>query len=199
MKKYLLSTIAVLTALTVGTAAKAQIINTDHMYVRADAGWSIGAAETEEAAVFDVGVGARMNQYFRADITGELRPWGKQGFKKDGVKVAKPDMYSLDAMMNVYIEYPVWKMVSVYGTGGIGYAYNKTDSYRGAFKGEGKHNFAWNVGAGIQYALTDCMALDLGYRFADLGNARVKDLATGGKIKQDVKYNDIKVGMHYYF
>ena len=47
--------------------------------------------------------------------------------------------------------------------------------------------------------MTDCMALDLGYRFVDLGNARVKDLATGSKIKQDVKYNDIKIGMHYYF
>ena len=199
MKKYLLSTIAVLTALTVGTAAKAQIANMDHMYVRADAGWSIGAAETEEAAVFDIGVGGRLNQYFRTDLTGELRPWGKQAFKQDGVKVAKPDMYSLDAMMNVYAEYPVWKMISVYATGGIGYAYNKTDDYRGLYKGEGKSNFAWNVGAGVQYALTDCIALDLGYRFADLGDAHVKDVATGSKIKQDVKYNDIKIGMQYYF
>lgn len=199
MKKYLLSTIAVLTALVVGTTAKAQIVNTDHMYVHADAGWSIGAAETEEAAVFDVGVGARINQYLRTDLTGELRPWGKQAFKMGGEKVAKPDMYSLDAMMNVYAQYPVWKMISIYGTGGVGYAFNKTDSYRGAFKGEGKHNFAWNVGAGIQYALTDCMALDLGYRFSDLGKARAKEIATGSKIKQDVKYNDIKIGMQYYF
>ena len=200
MKKYLLSTIAVLTALTVGTAANAQMSNPmNHMYVRADAGWSIGASETEEAAVFDIGVGGRLNEYFRTELVAELRPWGKQGFKEAGVKVAKPDMYSVDAMMNVALEYPVWDKMSVYAIGGVGYAYNKTDSYRGLYKGEGKHNFAWNAGAGVQYALTDCIALDLGYRFADLGDARIKDKATGAKIKQDVKYNDIKIGMQYYF
>ena len=85
MKKYLLSTIAVLTALTVGTAANAQMTNPmDHMYVRADAGWSIGASETEDAAVFDVGVGGRLNQYFRTELVGEIRPWGKQAFKQGG-------------------------------------------------------------------------------------------------------------------
>ncbi len=199
MKKYLLSTIAVLTALTVGSAAKAQIPYMDHMYVRADAGWSIGASETEDAAVFDIGYGGRLNQYFRADVTAEVRPWGKQQFKVGGVKVAKPDMYSLDAMLNIYAEYPVWRMFSVYATGGVGYAYNKTDGYRGQFKGEGKHNFAWNVGGGIQYALTDCVALDLGYRYVDLGDAHIKDRINGGKLKQDVKYNDIKIGMQYYF
>lgn len=198
MKKYLLSTIAVLTALTVGTAANAQIAPMDHMYVRADAGWSIGASETDEAAVFDIGYGGRLNDYFRADVTGEFRPWGKENFKQAGVKVAKPDMYSLDAMFNVYAEYPVWKMFSVYATGGVGFAYNKTDSWRD-FKGKGKNNFAWNVGAGIQYALTDCVALDLGYRFVDLGDARVKNRTTKETLKQDVKYNDIKIGMQYYF
>jgi opacity protein-like surface antigen len=200
MKKYLLSTIAVLTALTVGTAANAQMSNSmSHMYLRADAGWSIGASETEEAAVFDIGVGSRLNQYFRTELVGEVRPWGKQTFKDNHVKVAKPDMYSLDAMMNVALEYPVWNKMSVYAIGGIGYAYNKTDSYRGLYKGEGKHNFAWNVGAGVQYALTNCISLDLGYRFADLGSARAKNVETGAKIKEDVKYNDIKIGMQYFF
>lgn len=202
MKKYLLSTIAVLTALTVGTAVRAQTSSTmdhmmNHMYGRVDAGWSIGSKNTEEAAVFDIGLGARMNHYFSADLTGEYRPWGKQKFSKDGAD-EKTDMYSLDAMMNIYASYPVWEAMSVYATGGVGYAYNKTDT-SALLHGKGKSNFAWNVGAGVEYDLTDCIAIDLGYRFSDLGKARARVKETGATISEKVRYNDIKLGMKYYF
>ena len=114
MKKYLLSTFAVLTALTVGTAATAQTMSMmDHMYGRVDAGWAIGTGNTEEAVVFDVGLGAKLNQYFRTDLTGEYRPWGKQKFTSDGGS-EKTEMYSIDAMMNVYLSYPIWNMFSIY-------------------------------------------------------------------------------------
>ena len=66
-------------------------------------------------------------------------------------------------------------------------------------KGKGKSNFAWNVGGGIEYALTSNVCLDLGYRYTDLGNAEAKNRTTGDKYKEDVKYNDIKLGMQYYF
>jgi len=202
MKKYLLSTFAVVTALTVGTAAFAQTTSTmdhmmNHMYGRVDAGWAMGTSDTENAAVFDIGLGAKINQYFSTDLTGEYRPWGKQKFSKDGAS-EKTDMYSLDAMMNLYVTYPVWEALSVYATGGIGYAYNKTDT-SALLDGKGKSNFAWNLGAGVEYALTDCMSIDLGYRFSDLGKARATVKDTGDTISEKVRYNDIKLGMKYYF
>ena len=205
MKKYLLSTVAVLSALTMATASFAGQTNNYHpnddMYVRVDGGYSIGAGETDNAGVFDLGIGYRMNQFFRADITAEYRPWGKEEFKvkADDAKVGKADMYSLDAMANIYALYPGWDGLSIYGTGGVGYAYNKTDKLKGTHKGTGKGNFAWNVGAGIEYALTDCMAIDMGYRFTDLGKAHVKALGDNQKLKENVKYNDIKVGFKYFF
>ena len=201
MKKYLLSTFAVITALTVGTAANAQTSMMDHamnhMYGRIDAGWAIGASGTEDAAVFDVGLGARLNQYFRTDLTAEYRPWGKQKFTQTGAE-EKTDMYSLDAMMNVYAEYPIMEALSIYATGGIGYAYNRTDD-SAKLDAKGKSNFAWNVGAGIEYAVTECMSIDLGYRFSDLGKARAKVKETGDAASEKVRYNDIKLGLKYYF
>jgi len=35
-------------------------------------------------------------------------------------------------------------------------------------------NFAWNVGAGVAYAVTEAVSLDLGYRFAGLGKAETR-------------------------
>ena len=198
MKKYLLSTIAVLSALAVGSAANAQMASMmDHLYGRIDGGWAIGTSDTENAAVFDAGIGARLNHYFSTDLTAQYRPWGKQKFSKDG-ESEKTDMYSMGAMMNVYASYPVWQMLSIYATGGVGYTYNKTDT-SALLKGKGKSNFAWNIGAGIEYALTDCISLDMGYRFSDLGKARARVKATGDSITEKVRYNDIKLGMKYYF
>ena len=38
-------------------------------------------------------------------------------------------------------------------------------------------NFAWNVGAGVAYAFTDYISLDLSYRFAGLGKAETKSVS----------------------
>jgi len=35
-------------------------------------------------------------------------------------------------------------------------------------------NFAWNLGAGVAYAFTDNVSLDLGYRFVGLGKGKTK-------------------------
>ena len=87
----------------------------------------------------------------------------------------------------------------VYGMAGIGMAWNKTDSIRNA-KGKTKTNFAWTVGAGVDYFINQCWSLDLGYRFTDLGQARVKGNGQyDGKDKQDIRSNDIKLTARYYF
>lgn len=195
MKKKLLSTLAVCTALTVATAASAGTVMSDDMYVKVDAGYSIGSSDTENAGLFGLGVGFRMNDYFRTDITAEYRPWGKMDFRGYG----KPDIYTLDAFWNVYASYPVWDRMSVYATGGLGYAYTDVDNKGDVLKGKHKGNFAWNVGAGIGYMLTSNVCLDLGYRYADLGEAKAKVIATGETTKKDVRYNDIKIGMQYHF
>ncbi len=197
MKKYLMSTLAVFTVLTITTAASAQTTYYDDGYVKVDAGYSMGSGRTENAALFGIGTGFRMNDYFKADVTAEFRPWGKEQFRNAGG--LKGDMWTADLMANAYASYPVWDKFSVYATGGVGYAYTKVKNFAGQYKGEAKSNFAWNVGAGVEYALTSNICLDLGYRYTDLGTAEAKDRATGAKHKEDVKYNDIKLGMQYYF
>jgi opacity protein-like surface antigen len=40
------------------------------------------------------------------------------------------------------------------------------------FKEKTSTNFAWNLGIGAAWKLTDNIALDLGYRYANLGKAK---------------------------
>ncbi len=48
-------------------------------------------------------------------------------------------------------------------------------------------NFAWNVGAGVAWELTDTFALDLGYRFAGLGKVKSRSSSYEG-IDETVPY-----------
>ena len=87
----------------------------------------------------------------------------------------------------------------IYAMGGLGMAWNKTDSISNA-SGRTKTNFAWTAGVGVDYFINDCWSLDLGYRYTDLGTARVKGNNTfDGHTKRNVKSNDIKLSARYYF
>ena len=74
MKKYLLSTFAVLTAITMSTQANAQDSMMDHamnhMYVRADVGYAMGMDNTDDTAFFGLGVGGKLKDYVRTELVG---------------------------------------------------------------------------------------------------------------------------------
>jgi opacity protein-like surface antigen len=198
MKKYLLSTLAVAGLMTIATGAFAADASTVRgPYIVGEAGYSFGMKDNEDAGTFALGMGYHMNHYLRSDITIGWRPWGKVNFKDPDGK--KADMWSLPIMANVYAQYPIHQMFDVYAMAGLGMSFNKTDSITNA-SGKTRSNFAWTVGAGVAYDINDCWSLDLGYRYTDLGTARVKgNDAFAGKSKQDVRSNDIKLSARYYF
>ena len=63
-------------------------------------------------------------------------------------------------------------------------------------------NFAWNLGAGFSYALTNRTALDLGYRFAWIGDGKIKansfDEDDHFKAK-DMYMHQVMLGVRYAF
>jgi opacity protein-like surface antigen len=89
--------------------------------------------------------------------------------------------------------------MGVYAMAGLGMSYNHTDSTLGA-SSKDKVSFAWNLGAGVEYAFNDCWTLDLGYRYTDLGKARIKahEGFTGHK-SEELTSHDIKLTARYSF
>jgi opacity protein-like surface antigen len=51
-----------------------------------------------------------------------------------------------------------------------------TETWSGRTGSKTVTNFAWNVGAGVGYDLTDYVTVDLGYRFTGLGSVKTKIL-----------------------
>ncbi len=66
-------------------------------------------------------------------------------------------------------------------------------------------NFAWQVGAGVSYAATDSIDVDLGYRYVDTGAARIMKMyesgAQGGSQEEKVNTarHELYAGIRYNF
>ena len=66
-------------------------------------------------------------------------------------------------------------------------------------------NFAWQVGAGVSYAATDSIDVDLGYRYVDTGAARIMKMYASGAqgYRESVKVNtarhELYAGLRYNF
>lgn len=193
MKKLLLSGLAVVGLLGTTFGAQAEdYVNMSDPYAVVQAGYGFGHKDYKRAGVFALGGGYHMNEYLRADMTVGLRAWGK--VKHDDTKV---DTWSIPALANMYVTMP-WHNMGIYAMGGLGMSYNKTDSSTYT-KGNGKFDFAWTVGAGVDYRLNQCWSMDLGYRYVDLGEGRSKLKEDGVRVKRDIRSHDVLLSARYHF
>ncbi len=148
-----------------------------------------------QSGIGDVGVGYRFNNFFRADVTGELRG----GATFSGLEVVddpthnyqfadhyQANVSSYIAMLNGYADLGTWLGVTPYVGGGVGLAYNKMfgatdvgDAYTpgpfptGGYLDNGSStNFAWALMAGLDFNVTPNLKLELGYRYLDYGSVK---------------------------
>ena len=80
---------------------------------------------------------------------------------------------------------------------------NPTDSWSDSTGSKNVTNFAWNVGAGLGYDLTENWTLDVGYRFVGLGSVKTKsyndeDTSYYGKTN-NLYQHQVAVGVRYTF
>lgn len=116
---------------------------------------------------------------------------------------------------NTYLDFHNSTRFTPYIGGGIGVAFvnaKLTDSGEAlGYKIEGSGskrstNFAWNVGAGTAFALTDKLSLDFNYRFVGFGEAKATASTTDqylGKVsstyKSDLYGHEFLLGLRYTF
>jgi opacity protein-like surface antigen len=81
---------------------------------------------------------------------------------------------SWSTMGNAWFDIPIDDCRDVYFGGGLGVAGQRVSVFDGVVQGSGSGtDLAWQVGAGLNYHLTERVTLDFGYRYADLGDVDV--------------------------
>lgn len=97
-------------------------------------------------------------------------------------------------MINGYYDIDTGSKLTPYVGAGIGYAKIKGKlSVLGESYSEDDNNFAWQVGAGVGYALNDKVSLDAGYRYVDYGDFTKEGL------KWESSAHELYVGARYAF
>ena len=188
---------------------------------------SVQTNNFNSAGIFGLGVGYRVNNWFRADVTGEYRG-NSQFFGTDRITYqggVGTDTYHATknewvVMANAYVDLGTWWCITPFigaGVGGARVAINGFTDQGIANNGGGalpglaygdsvaKWNLAWALHAGLAYKVTPNFTVELAYRYLDMGNGLTGDLRTFDGINsinnpttfKGITSHDLKLGVRW--
>jgi opacity protein-like surface antigen len=172
----------------------------------------------DSAGIFGVGVGYKINNWFRADLTGQYR--GNSNFKATdrftgtagGVPYSGIDNYGASkseflVLANAYVDLGTWWCVTPFIGAGVGAARvtiaNFTDTGTNSIPfsttsfasapTSSRWNLAWAAHAGLAYKVNPSLTLELAYSYVDLGEGQTGVLSTfdGNTTNNVFKFKDI--------
>jgi opacity protein-like surface antigen len=175
-----------------------------------------------------LGAGYKFNDYIRADITGEYRgPSDFYGLDRIGpittINEYRTEKTEWTFLANVYWDITTWHSITPFIGAGVGASYNRIDDLtdtnvaspgggpfcpvsNGCADSNGDWQFAWALHAGLAFAVTPNMSLELAYRYLHLGDGESGEItgASSNVFDNRLKFNDlsshdIKVGVRYTF
>lgn len=178
-----------------------------------------------DQAFVGIGVGYQFNPWLRFDVTGEYRSKTDWRFAAEDLSYDTRGSYNLTTgkfssvvgLANGYVDLGNWYGITPFVGAGVGFAHHMFGSvsdqglggYAGGFgygKSKEKTNFAWAAHAGLSYAVTPNLKLELAYRYLNMGDAETGvvsclpacDLKTVYRAKE-LESHDIKLGMRWMF
>ncbi|MDR1921921.1 MAG: outer membrane beta-barrel protein [Candidatus Adiutrix sp.] len=132
-----------------------------------------------------------------------VNPYGLGGQASHNFDVAAHSL-----MANAFLDLASDSAMTPYIGGGLGLAYLNTDytvsstvgTNGSALSSKTNWNFAWNLGGGLAWHMNEKVALDLGYRYVDLGTAstgdiRMNDFLTNSSL--DYTVHEISLGLRF--
>jgi opacity protein-like surface antigen len=126
----------------------------------------------------------------------------------------------LDALANLYFDLGTWYGFTPYVGGGLGVSRIQITSDTNWYMTNGepyhvttdgfyynwdtsvdeiRYQFAWALMAGVSYAITPELALDLGYRYINLGTISGIQDASGNSYSKVVDAHEVRIGLRYLF
>ena len=119
-------------------------------------------------------------------------------------------------LANAFLDLGTWNSLTPYVGAGIGTSRNTINGFTDVNAVTGtiayanadpKWELAWAVYAGIAWNISPVFAIDLGYRYIDLGNAQTADLVTSTGVNtvynpmifNDITSHDVTLGVRYNF
>jgi len=176
-----------------------------HQYDRRDSGATFAAGAAVGYA-FEMPLRAELEYTYRTQFHHEKNP------TNNGSHDVNVDTQTQTLMVNGYYDFHNGTGCTPFLSAGIGWARHTTDApaypatggmplYRSVEQTVDR--FAWSLGAGLAFDLTEAMTLDVQYRHLDLGRGEWQNHAasTGdtGYFRADLTSNEVLFGLRYAF
>ena len=151
-----------------------------------------------------LGVGIKTS-WLRTDVTIDYA----SPMKYQGAVLAAGDttakIQATTALVNGYLDLGTWYRVSPYIGAGAGVAYARMFDYASPAPplsgdtSKNQWNFAWAGMAGIAFAITHNLKIDVGYRYLNIGDVKTGSDAFGAMTFKNVAAHEARVGLRWSF
>jgi opacity protein-like surface antigen len=181
------------------------------------------------AGIYGLGVGYRVNNWFRADVTGEFR--GNSQFNGSdritylggvGMDTYHATKNEWVVLANAYVDLGTWWCMTPFIGAGVGGARVAINGFTDAgLANQGgpalpslaygdnvsKWNLAWALHAGVAYKVSPNFTVELAYRYLDMGDGLTGDLKTFDGTNnvvnpttfKNITSHDLKLGVRWNF
>lgn len=177
----------------------------------------------DDPTIIGAGLGYQFNEWFRMDATLEYRSASRFGFTlvdrtvnplNPFANVFTGQVSSITGMVNAYADIGnFWGIIPFVGAG-IGFANHRVEGFTdtgvaGSAGGYGiaassdNTEFAWAIHAGLGYAVSDTLKLELSYRYLNMGDLTLGTINCFNPCQnpqyeaQTISSHDFRVGMRW--
>ncbi len=140
----------------------------------------------------------------RTELELNLKQKAEKNFSSENSK-AKLSVENRFAMLNAYYDIDTDTKFTPYVGAGLGWAHLKAKENGAYIKenakpikaSDSRNTFAWQIGAGVSYALTEQLDVDFGYRYIDEGHVSYTDDRSINKY--EARSHELSLGVRYGF
>jgi opacity protein-like surface antigen len=183
-------------------------------------------ANFDSSPLFGGGVGYRVNDWLRFDVTGEYRTsahFHGQQVDRSTVPVQFADDYNASKsealfLANAFVDLGTWWCITPFVGAGVGGSYNTISGFTDIGNSIGlgvssttyaddhsKWSFAWALYAGLAYQVTPNFTVDFTYRYVNLGSAQTGParafdnsvIPTNPFVFDNITSNDFMLGVRW--
>lgn len=195
---------------------------TSGWYIRGDIGYRfnrIGSVDSSSPATpvtgssidntLSAGLGGGYKyRWFRADLTVDYGPQAKfHGDVPGAASFYSMKIDSLTVLANAYFDMGTWYGFTPYIGAGVGTSYLRTGDYTNASLGNAipiptraNWSLSWAAMAGVSYQILPNIALDFGYRYLKIGDAKSgfePPAFTNATTVKNISAQELRVGVRF--
>lgn len=158
----------------------------------------------ENSGGFGVGAGFKMG-WFRTDLTVDYgllsQYWGDTPVLANNYTLS---VESFTGLVNGYVDLGTWHRITPYVGAGVGASYLRTSKFTThsilpasvTAPSYGQWTFSWAAMAGLSFAVTRSVSLDVGYRHLALGTAKTAPDVFGNSLSlRNLSAEEVRLGL----